>query len=74
MCHWGAQQNSPIIKASLLGQGKCKPMRSLATVKWQIKPKPHASWSESLVNEHSGRDAKQINSQSISSLLPALNE
>lgn len=66
MWHRKAQQISPIIKKSLLVHSKCKPLGSLATVKWQIKPKPHASQSESLVNEHLGRDAKQINSQSIS--------
>ena len=50
MWHLAAQQISPIVKKSLLV--KCKPLGSLATVKWQIKPKPHASPSDSLVNEH----------------------
>lgn len=66
MWHKGPQQIFPIIKNSLLVHGKCKPPGSPATVKWSIKPKPHASQSESLVNEHLGRDAKQINSRPIS--------
>lgn len=52
MWHLAAQQISPTVKKSLLVHGKCKPLGPLATVKWQIKPKLHASPNDSLVNEH----------------------